>query len=108
MRDNRPAVKSRIPKEITPMVTRTPRFLLALASLLSAVGGALHAAAFRKALTAIAASNLPRFYAGISKGLSLADFAAFFLLGVDFVWINALRATRCSLWWVHVPIDLSV
>jgi len=89
MRDNRPAVKSKIPKEITPMVTRTPRFLLALASLLSAVGGALHAAAFRKALTAIAASNLPRFYGGSSKGLWLADSATLFILAAVFGLIAA-------------------
>ncbi len=50
------------------MVTRTPRFLLALSSLLSAVGGTIHAAAFRKALAAIDASNLPCSFSRQSSG----------------------------------------
>ncbi len=71
------------------MVTRTPRFLLALSSLLSAVGGTIHAAAFRKALAAIDASNLPHFYAASSKGLWLADSATLFILAAIFGMIAA-------------------
>jgi len=71
------------------MVTRTPRFLLAFSSLLSAVGGTIHAAAFRKALAAIDASNLPHFYAASSKGLWLADSATLFILGAIFGMIAA-------------------
>ena len=75
------------------MVTGTPRFLLAISSLLSAAGGAMHAAAFRRALAAIAASDLPRFYAGSSKGLWLADSATLFILAAIF----ALIAVRPSI-----------
>jgi len=75
------------------MVTGTPRFLLAISSLLSAAGGAVHAAAFRRALAAIAASDLPRFYAGSSKGLWLADSATLFILAAIF----ALIAVRPSI-----------
>ena len=71
------------------MVTRTPRFLLAFSSLLSAVGGTIHAAAFRKALAAIDASNLPHFYAASSKGLWLADSATLFILAAIFGMIAA-------------------
>ncbi len=75
------------------MATRTPRVLLGLASLLSAAGGALHAAAFRKALTAIAASNLPRFYGGSSKGLWLSDSATLLILAAVFGLIAARPST---------------
>jgi hypothetical protein len=61
-----------------------PRSLLALASLLSAAGGAMHSAAFRKAVTAIDASGLTAFYAGSSKGLWLADAATLFVLAMLF------------------------
>ncbi len=71
------------------MVTRTSRFLLALSSIISALGGGMHAAAFRKALVAIDASNLPRFYGGSSKGLWLADSATLFILAVIFGLIAA-------------------
>jgi hypothetical protein len=71
------------------MVTSTARLLLAFASLLSAVGGTIHAAAFRKALAAIDASNLPHFYGASSKGLWLADSATLFLLAIIFGLISA-------------------
>jgi len=57
------------------MVARTSRFFLAVAALLSAAGGAIHAAAFAKARTALTASNLPHFYLGSSKALWLSDSA---------------------------------
>ncbi len=75
------------------MVTRTPRFLLTVASFLAAVGGALHAAAFSKAQAAITASNLPRFYAGSSKGLWLADSATLIILAAIFGLIAARPST---------------
>lgn len=71
------------------MVTRTPRFLLGLSSIISALGGAMHAAAFRKAVTAIEGSNLARFYGGSSKGLWLADSTTLFILAVIFGLIAA-------------------
>ena len=60
----------------------TSRFLLALSSLLSAAGGAIHAAAFRTALTAINASDLPHFYAGSSKALWLGDSTTLFIVSL--------------------------
>jgi len=75
------------------MVTRTPRLLLAFSSLLSALGGTIHAAAFRKALAAINASDLPRFYGGSSKGLWLADSATLFILAALFGLIAARPST---------------
>ena len=78
---------------ITNMVTRTPRILLALSALLSAVGGAIHAAAFRKALAALDASDIPKFYAGSSKGLWLADSATLFILAALFALIAARPST---------------
>ncbi len=75
------------------MALRTPRLLLAFASLLSALGGAIHAAAFRKAQTVITASDLPRFYGGSSKGLWLADSATLFILALIFVLVAARPST---------------
>lgn len=75
------------------MVTRTARWLLACSSMLSALGGAIHAAAFSKALAAIDASNLPRFYGGSSKGLWLADSATLFILAAIFGLITARPPT---------------
>jgi len=75
------------------MALRTPRLLLAFASLLSALGGAIHAAAFRKAQTVITASDLPRFYGGSSKGLWLADSATLFILAVIFALVAARPST---------------
>jgi hypothetical protein len=71
------------------MVTRTPRILLAISSAISALGGAMHASAFRKSLVAIDCSNLPHFYGGSSKGLWLADSATLFILAVIFGLISA-------------------
>jgi hypothetical protein len=78
------------------MLARTPRFLLAFSSLLSAAGGALHAAAFGKALPAISASNLPRVYGGSSKALWLADSAVLFIVAAVFglIAIRPSTATR--------------
>jgi hypothetical protein len=58
--------------------------LLGTAALLSALGGAAHARAFPKAVIAFAASNLPHFYAGSSKGLWLSDSATLFILAAIF------------------------
>lgn len=63
---------------------RTQRLLLVLSSLLSAIGGTVHAAAFEKAQVMIAASNLPNFYAGSSKALWLADSATLLILAAIF------------------------
>jgi hypothetical protein len=61
-----------------------PRFLLGFSSLLSAFGGAIHAAAFGKALPVISASNLPRLYDGSTKALWLEDSAVLFILAAAF------------------------
>ena len=77
------------------MITQAPRFFLGAASLLSALGGVMHAAAFRKALTAINTSNLPVFYAGSSKSLWLADSATLLILATVFG-LLALRPSMAS------------
>ncbi len=66
------------------MGAATRKVFLAAASFLSALGGAIHAAAFRKALNAISVSNLPHFYAASSEGLWLADSATLIILAVIF------------------------
>lgn len=64
------------------MVARAARFFLAVAALLSAAGGAIHAAAFAKARTALTASNLPHFYLGSSKALWLSDSATLLVVAM--------------------------
>jgi len=77
------------------MGTRAPRLLLGTAALLSGLGGVIHAAAFRKALMALGASNLPAFYAGSSKGLWLADSATLLILAAIFG-VVAVRPSAAS------------
>lgn len=78
------------------MLKSTPRFFLAFSSVLSTVGGAIHAAAFGKALPVISASNLPRLYDGSSKALWLEDSAVLFILALIFglIAIRPSTATR--------------
>jgi hypothetical protein len=78
------------------MVPRAPRFLLAFSSLLSAVGGVVHAAAFRKTLAAVAGSNLPPFFGNSLKMLWLGDSTTLFGLAAIFGLIAArpFAATR--------------
>ncbi len=71
------------------MATRVPRFLLAFSSLLMTIGGASHAAAFNRTLTAVATSNLSPFYGGSLKLLWLADSATMFILALLFGLIAA-------------------
>ena len=71
------------------MVTRTPRLLFALSSLLMAIGGASHAAAFNRTLPATAKSNLTPFFAGSFKLLWLADSATMFILSAIFGFVAA-------------------
>jgi hypothetical protein len=66
------------------MVSRVPRLLLVLASFLLALGGAMHASAFPKAVKAVAASNLPPFFAKALKALWLADSTTMFALALIF------------------------
>jgi hypothetical protein len=66
------------------MVSRVPRLLLVLASFLLALGGAMHASAFPKAVKAVAASNLPPFFGKALKGLWLADSTTMFALALIF------------------------
>ena len=66
------------------MTTRLPRLLLAFASLILGLGGLSHAAAFPKALAAIAPSGLPAFYAGSYKALWLADSCTLITLAIVF------------------------
>ena len=66
-----------------------PRILLALSALILMVGGLMHAAAFKKMLSAVDASNLPTFYANSLKGLWLIDAATLLTLSVIFAVIGA-------------------
>jgi hypothetical protein len=67
-----------------------PRFLLASSSLILAVGGVMHAAAYGKAVAAIAGSNLPAFFGNALKVFWLGDSATMILLAAIYSWI-ALR-----------------
>jgi len=77
------------------MLKTTPRLLLAFSSFLSAVSGAIHAAAFGKALPAFSTSNLPRLYRGSSKALWLEDSAVLFILAAVFALI-AIRPSTAT------------
>ncbi len=78
------------------MPLHLPRFILSFSSLLLGVGAVFHAAAFKNALAAIAASNLPPFYANSCKGLWLADSATLFVLALVFGWI-AVRPSSATM-----------
>lgn len=70
-----------------------PRFLLALASLILVFSGAVHSAAFGKARAAVAAVNLPPFYANSFKTLWLIDSSWMFVLAAAFGFIAARPAS---------------
>jgi len=72
------------------MSTRIPRLLFALSSLLLAMGGAAHAAAFPRALAGLAASGLSPFLANGMKALWLADSATSLIVAAAF----AMAAAR--------------
>jgi hypothetical protein len=71
------------------MIARTPRLLLAFASLLLTAGAAMHAAAFKRTLAAVATSDLRPFFGNSLKMLWLGDSATLFLLGALFALIAA-------------------
>jgi hypothetical protein len=86
------------------MVKPLPRFLLAFAALLLAVGAIMHASAFKKIASAVADSNLPAFAASSLKLLWLGDSTTLLLLAAAFAFIAARpsAATR----WVIVILSL--
>jgi hypothetical protein len=71
------------------------RLLLAGSSLVLALGGPLHAAAFNKAASVLGTVNLPPFYTGSFKVLWLADSATLLTLAVTFGFI-AVRPAAAS------------
>jgi hypothetical protein len=88
------------------MTSRSARLFLAIASFISAVGGAMHALAFRKTAIAVDASNLPRFYAASAKMLWLADSATLLILAIIFGLLAARPSTpngRLVMWVALVP-----
>jgi hypothetical protein len=88
------------------MTSRSARLLLAVASLISAMGGAMHALAFRKTAIAVDASNLPHFYASSAKMLWLADSATLLILAILFGLLAARPSTptgRLVMWVALVP-----
>ncbi len=64
-----------------------PRVLLTLSSLILALGGVMHAAAYGKAVAAITGSNLPAFFGNSLKVFWLGDSATMFLLAAIYGWI---------------------
>jgi hypothetical protein len=79
------------------MIQRLPRLLLALSALVLFAGGLVHARAFGKALSALAAVSLPPFYANSFKALWLIDSATLIALAVVFSFI-AVRPTAATRW----------
>ena len=59
-----------------------PGVLLATASLLLALGGASHLAAYHKAVAAVQASNLAPYFGNALKGLWLMDSSGMFVLSL--------------------------
>jgi len=76
---------------------RAPRILLAFSAFVLAVGGIAHAAAFPRALAAIAASNLPPFIGNSFKALWLADAATLLILAALFGLVAARPSTATRL-----------
>jgi hypothetical protein len=64
------------------MVKLVQRLLLGFAALLLVAGSFVHAMAFKRAVAAISASNLPSFFGNILKVFWLADSTTMFLLAV--------------------------
>jgi hypothetical protein len=66
------------------MVSPVPRLLLGSSAVILAFGGFMHANAFERALTALAASNLEAFYSKSFKALWLIDSATLLILASIF------------------------
>jgi hypothetical protein len=66
------------------MTKALPRYLLAGSATLLLIGGIVHALALKKAMSAIASSNLQDFYAGALKSLWLIDSATLVILAIVF------------------------
>src|SRR5258708_29941310 len=77
------------------MYSRTSRLVLALSAFVFAVGGVLHARAFRGAEAAIGRANLPSIYACDFKALWLADSTTLLTVAALFV-VAALRPAMSS------------
>jgi hypothetical protein len=60
------------------------RILLALSALILVAASFIHASAYKKMTVALAASNLPPFYAQCLKGLWLIDAATLLLIAIIF------------------------
>lgn len=78
------------------MTNQLSRYLLAASAVILVLGGVLHAAAFRKAVTAVTASNLPAFYANALKGLWLIDSATLITLTAVFSLMAARPAVAAG------------
>ena len=77
------------------MNSRASRLVLALCAFIFAVGGLLHAKAFRGAEAAIGRANLPSIYARDFKALWLADSTTLLTVAAFFV-VTALRPAASS------------
>lgn len=69
-----------------------PRLLFTFSAIVLLVGGLMHAAAFRKAVSAVSASDLPPFFGNSLKGLWLIEAATLMILAVAFACLAARPA----------------
>jgi len=80
------------------MAMAFPRLLLALSAVILIAGWLMHARAFGKTLSALAASNLGAFYANSLKALWLIDSATLITLAVVFALIAARPTSHHGPW----------
>ncbi len=81
-----------------------PRIFLAVAALILAAGGVLHAMAFSKALSALGGASMPDFYANSFRSLWLIDSAALISLAIILAVIIARPAMATR--WIVVLLAL--
>ncbi len=86
------------------MVKRFPRLLLGFTALLLTVGGLMHAAAFNRTLSVLAAGSLPPFYTESFKVLWLSDSTTLICVAVVFGFIAARPSVATR--WVIVLLAL--
>jgi hypothetical protein len=75
---------------------RLPQFLLAASAVMLALGGLMHAMAYRKAAEAVASSNLLGFYGNALKGLWLIDSATLIVLALVFALVTVRPAVAAG------------
>lgn len=79
------------------MTNSISRFFLAASAAVLLFGGAVHTLAFKKAVTAVAASNLAPFFASALKALWLIDSTMLIMSGIVFGLIAARPVMASSM-----------